>query len=481
MTLLQKTIIFVFTLTSFLKAEELKLSNNELSYIHTNSARVAMLPDFPPFSIYKNNVLKGFSYDILELISKKSGLQLTYIINTGPKNIENFKEKKVDIILAHFNTTQNSSQEKNYPNIKALNELKLENLKKTDFQFTIEKENNTLHSILSKGLDSINQLQWGQLKTKWLSVSSNTIQNNLEKKETAVKFEQGMDYTFIRNILIFISFIIVYFVYKHVVLKQYNQRLEHRVKEEVRKRREKERQMLHQSRLAQMGELISMVAHQWKQPLNSIAATTINIQTHIELEKFDLTEVEQRKKFILFLNKEFNKIELFTHTLSDTMDDFTNFYKPHKNSELLQIHSAIQIALTIIQSSLKSNDIKLVEDYNSNSKLPLYQNELVQVILNLIKNSQDNFKEKNTQNPTITITTQDVKNGITLEIRDNGSGIEEEIIDQIYDPYFSTKKEKKGTGLGLYMSKIIIEEHHKGKFYTKEHKKGIGFIMFIPK
>ena len=794
---LQNIVILLLIITSVLNASKLTLSNGELSYINTQKIKVAMLPDFPPFSIYENNEIKGFSYDILQLISKKSGLQFEYIVNKWPKNIKDFKEKRVDIIDAisfkesrvsftnytkpyheapliifsrkelnsytslhslknkklgmtknifykkaieelnlfeiveytsfqeklkalafgevdiifgHLHSTQNSIQKKGYTNIKALDELKLNNLKKTDLRFGVVKENKILHSILSKSLESIDDRQWKKLTEKWLSVYENpsknsavkmvtltsnekdflknkeincvltgswapfqlqssgklegiaidywdviskhaniysicqkmdtftqvlnsiknktaditistTItkdrlsyanftksyisyplsivtrntegfisntsylenkkvavgrgysayeilksqypniefihtkntrdalklvskgeayavvdilpvlshhigksgftdlkisgttefnfnmrimvrddypqlvsilnksidlltqeeRNNIGKKWTSIKFEQSIDYTFVRNILIIIALIIVYFVYKHILLKRYNQTLELRVQEEVKKSREKERQMLHQSRLAQMGELLSMIAHQWTQPINSIAATTINMQTHIELEKFDLDDVKQRKEFINFLNKEFDKIELFTHTLADTMEDFRNFYKPNKKSELLQINSAINIALTIIQSSLKNNNIKLIEVYQSNSQLLLYKNELVQVFLNLLKNSQDNFKEQKIENPKISIITQDLEDGITIEVRDNGSGIQEEVIDQIYDPYFSTKEDKKGTGLGLYMSKIIVEEHHKGKFYTKKHDDGVSFVIFIPK
>jgi signal transduction histidine kinase len=281
-------------------------------------------------------------------------------------------------------------------------------------------------------------------------------------------------------IILFIAIVILFFLYKHSLLKKYNLELEQRVKNEVDKNRIKDRHMLHQSRLAQMGEMTSMIAHQWRQPLNAIAATSVNIQTHLELDKFDLSIEKGKNDFIEFSNNEFNNIDLYIGTLSEILDDFRNFYKPTKKAELLEIQTPISMALRIVNSSLNENNVTLIQEHDSNIKLNIFKNEFTQVIINLIKNSQDSFIENNTKNPEITIKTKDIKDAISIEIIDNGSGIKDEIIDKIFSPYFSTKSEKNGSGLGLYMSKIIIEEHHNGKFYLKKNINGISFVMIIP-
>ena len=238
-------------------------------------------------------------------------------------------------------------------------------------------------------------------------------------------------------------------------LQNYTDDLNKQIKEEVEKNRKKDQQILNQSRLAQMGEMISMIAHQWRQPLAAISSTTINLQMKLLLDTFDLSTKEESKEY---LKEQLSKIEDYVQNLTTTIDDFRDFYKPNKESIVTTFENVVKKALNIIKSSLDSHDIKLTFEYKSKNKLKLYENEMVQVILNILKNTQDNFIEKKIINPEIKITI--TKNSIT--ICDNGGGVPDDIIENIFDPYFSTKDEKNGTGLGLYMSKIIVQDHHKG-------------------
>jgi signal transduction histidine kinase len=132
--------------------------------------------------------------------------------------------------------------------------------------------------------------------------------------------------------------------------------------------------------------------------------------------------------------------------------------------------------LDIVHLSLKYVNIKVVTDFKSNINISTYTNEIKQVLLNIIKNSEDILIDKNIKNPQIDIKTYQN----TIEISDNGGGIPEDIIDKIFDPYFSTKRKKDGTGLGLYMSKIIIEEHCGGKLSVKNNKNGAAFTIDLP-
>lgn len=162
-------------------------------------------------------------------------------------------------------------------------------------------------------------------------------------------------------------------------------------------------------------------------------------------------------------------------TLTTTIDDFRNFYKQDKASVETTFETLIHKALHIIQTSLINDNVEIESFYDSQERLKLYDSEMMQVILNILKNAQDNFKERQTKNPKITIRTH--QRGVT--ICDNGGGVAEEIVEKIFDPYFSTKSSKNGTGLGLYMSKTIVEEHHHGKLTLKNLDNGACFEIAV--
>ncbi|MDF1875355.1 ABC transporter substrate-binding protein [Sulfurimonas sp. SAG-AH-194-I05] len=257
----------------------------------------------------------------------------------------------------------------------------------------------------------------------------------------------------------------------YLKLEQLNSSLELRIDHEIQNNREKDKKLFAQSRLAQMGEMISMIAHQWRQPLGAISTTAANLEMKLELEYFDLNskkgQEEQSEYFLLKLGK----IEDFVINLSQTINDFRNFYKPNKVHVEDSLKSIVKKSLAIIESSLDNDTIKLYEEYDEAEKFAMYDSELMQVVLNIFKNAQDNFREKKMSMPQIFIKIK----GKNLFISDNGGGIPEAIMEKIFDPYFSTKSAKNGTGLGLYMSKTIIEEHHNGKLHVQNKDKGVCF------
>ncbi len=264
-------------------------------------------------------------------------------------------------------------------------------------------------------------------------------------------------------------------------LRVLNESLEKRVKEEIAKNIQTQQQMVQQSRLAQMGEMISMIAHQWRQPLSAISATSIDLRMKFMLDEYDIVNKPQNyAKCTAYFDGQLSSIEEYIQTLTVTIDDFRNFYKPDKESKIIQIQEPIQKALNIIKASIIANGVEVKETFNSTKEIDVYDSELMQVFLNILKNAQDNFKEKGTKNPQISIRTSDTKENIKIEFCDNGGGIPKSIAEKIFDPYFSTKDEKNGTGLGLYMSKTIIEEHHQGKLYLENRDAGVCFIMELP-
>ena len=234
---------------------------------------------------------------------------------------------------------------------------------------------------------------------------------------------------------------------------------------DLTKVKEKDRQLLQQSRLAQMGEMISMIAHQWRQPLAAISVTSSNLSLKVMLDDIDNDEFE----------KELALISDYSQHLSKTIDDFRGFFKEDKQMEITSLDSIVNSTLSITKISIENKNIKLVTTLDSKNEFETYPSELKQVLLNLIKNAEDILLENKTKNPQITIQTKDN----TLIVKDNAGGVPKDIIDKIFDPYFSTKKEKDGTGLGLYMSKTIIEEHCNGELSVTNDDFGALFKIII--
>jgi len=264
---------------------------------------------------------------------------------------------------------------------------------------------------------------------------------------------------------------------KTLELKGLNASLEERIEEAISDLQQKEKLLRQQSRHAQMGEMIAMIAHQWRQPLSAISATAFSIIVKSKRKKFDLSTPQAQNIHLEYLEKNLESIQGYVQFLSQTIDDFRNFFKPEKFKEYCLINHLTDKALQIIEIPMQNNNITIKTKLDSVQSVKLFKNEITQVILNILKNSEDNFMEKKVSGGEILIYTYDQEKSIILEISDNGGGIKEEIIEKIFDPYFSTKKEKNGTGLGLHMSKVIIEEHNHGKLKVENRDKGVCFII----
>ena len=235
--------------------------------------------------------------------------------------------------------------------------------------------------------------------------------------------------------------------------------------------KEQSAQMIKQSRMAQMGELLSMIAHQWRQPLSSIAAIASAIQIKISLASDDVLD----EGYSQYLNSQMEDIGSFTQSLSNTIDDFRTLYKPDKIMKYSHLHDPIDRALKLLEMSFSKDKIRIEKDYTTTLCLLMHENEVMQVLLNILKNAEDNFIEKNIKDPLITIRTSIGDFSANILVCDNGGGIKDDVINKIFDPYFSTKGEKNGTGLGLYMSKIIIEQHHQGSLSAYNTDEGTCF------
>ena len=252
-----------------------------------------------------------------------------------------------------------------------------------------------------------------------------------------------------------------------------------RLKEEIQENVKNQKIIETQSRFAAMGELINMIAHQWRQPLASIGTASFNLKNKLLSKRYDLETKEGRQEQSEFFIKKLDEIELYVQNLTTTIDDFRNFYKSDKKLINTNITHPIENALKMVENNLRENDIVLELDLKSKKQINIYENEIMHVFINMLKNAQDKFLEKDIDNRKIEIKTLDLENTIKIDIYDNGGEIKEENINVIFEPYFSTKKEKNGTGIGLYMSKIIIEKNHKGKLCVYNKDGGVCFSIIL--
>jgi len=519
------------------------LTLDEQVYLNTKKTlKVCTNPNWTPIEFIENNKPQGISIDTLKIISKHLKLPLEFIKTSSWSQSQEFlKERKCDILPSAIKTVQRtkyanftkpylnydlaivtkndkplvsnldsiikktmarkkgsgliSKLKIRYPKIKIIetkgyeeafqkvsngevyftiatlpvlsyykNKLRLNNLQiagytkmKYHLSIAVRNDDIVLLNILNKELNKID------ISTK----------NLIYEKWTRKQVEFKTDYTLLWQLgllFIIILIIILFFNIKQRKLKeeviQLNKTLETKIKIEVEKNRQKDKQLLYQNRRAQMGEMINMIAHQWRQPLTAISSTSASIKLKVKLKKLDDNTAIELADKILYYSKH----------LSSTINDFRDFFHDKKEKQNVTYNELIEDVLKIIRPSLENKHIKLVQELDSQTVLCTHPNEVKQVILNLIKNAEDALVEQEIENPVITIKTYEN----ILLVKDNAGGIKDTIINKIFDPYFSTKKNKDGTGLGLYMSKTIIHEHCGGSLDVTNDEQGAVFTVKLP-
>jgi ABC-type amino acid transport substrate-binding protein/nitrogen-specific signal transduction histidine kinase len=332
---------------------------------------------------------------------------------------------------------------------------------KIDKSFGVTNREPLLLSIFNKSIDDISQLERQNIENAWLSIK-------VDKQFDYTRFIQLM------SVALVIIFILLFFYFKQKILHKriqlLNDTLEKRVKQEVAKNIKHQIIMMHQSKLAQMGEMIQNIAHQWRQPLAQINSCVLLIDGILVKNKMDSDLIEDRLL----------EIESLTEYMSKTIEDFQNFCHPNKQKTTFTVLDAIAKSHSIVKGLIHTHHIKIDIDIEDTLSCHGYLDELQQAILALVHNAVDALVTNAIESPTISIKAYKKDSSIIIKVQDNARGIADEFLEKIFDPYFTTKNKSQGTGLGLYMAKTIIESGLEGTIRVVNKPDGACFSIEIP-
>jgi len=247
-------------------------------------------------------------------------------------------------------------------------------------------------------------------------------------------------------------------------LRALNNSLEKKIKTEVENSRKKDQIMFQQARLASLGEMLQNIAHQWRQPLGALTMIIQSFQSKFLSGKLNEEFIESRVEDAGVLAK----------NMSDTLEDFRTFFDPNKNHKQFSIKKVIEKSLDLTKYQLERDGVKVFFLMNEDIEIYGFENELTHVILNLINNSKDALCENEIDEKSIRIIVKPTAKNVIINVIDNAGGIKSDIMAKVFDPYFTTKHKSIGTGIGLYMSKQMVEKHMNGKISCKniQHKMG---------
>jgi len=274
--------------------------------------------------------------------------------------------------------------------------------------------------------------------------------------------------------LVLLLMLIFYFIYKNAInqreLISLNKSLHQEVEDKVNELRKQEEMILLQNRFSEMGQMISMIAHQWRQPLNALAVLNQTIILKYTRGKLD-------EKIMEYFEKSSQKQ---IDQMSQSINDFRDFFKPDKGEEKFLLNTLINHTIELVKPLLNQEKILIAFDATEEYSMVGYPNEFGQALLNILNNAKDALSTKAIEHAKIQIELKSEEDRVIITIGDNAGGIPNDSIDKIFEPYFSTKSEKNGTGLGLYMSKLIIQKHMGGAISVSNGSEGALFKIVLP-
>ena len=243
------------------------------------------------------------------------------------------------------------------------------------------------------------------------------------------------------------------------------------LQKKIKKIKEKQQILIQNSKMASMGEMIANIAHQWRQPLNSLSALhTVLMMDYEDNGRLTQEEIAQFKE----------ESSQYIHKMSSTIDDFRNFFSPTKEKEQFVVSDAIKESIKFVKDSYLDSNVELIDrTQDGDTQMRSYKNELMQVIMILLNNSRDAVVCNKIEKPQVTVDLLHRDEKIEIRIKDNGGGIDDDIMDRIFEPYFTTKFKSDGTGVGLYMSKMIIADSIGGELVLENDDDGVLATLIL--
>lgn len=329
-----------------------------------------------------------------------------------------------------------------------------------ELAFAFRDDWKTLAAISDKVLTSITPAEYEEIHGRWLVMEHDT----------------PINYRLVWGIAAFVAILFILIAYKNrrldVLVRQrtdelesFNQRLQDEIEKAVEKNRKQEKLLMQQAKMAEIGSMLESIAHQWRQPLNILGLS----MTRLSLS-CSMGGAQEASKVIEIA-------ETQIQYMSQTIDDFRNFFKQDRSQIPVNIDAMINDVEALLGPLLMRRRISVKREIDPTIEALVYPNELKQVLINLINNAREAIEQHKGADRVITIRCESDNNYCTISIEDTGGGIPPAIIDKIFDPYFTTKFESQGTGIGLYMAKMIIEKHFLGKLNVHNTPKGACFTI----
>ena len=451
--------ILSFAVNSLERQEYLNFTKPffNLPLVIASDIHTPFIEDIEKIKNQKFGIVKGYAYETI-LKVKYPNLQLVPVQNIE-EGLELVKKGQIFGFIDNLATVGYHIQNDYIGQLKIsgkFNEI-------WDLGIGTRNDEPILNTIFEKVTNDISSNHLQQITNKWIPI------------EYQKEFDYKLLYELLAVILVLTSIGIIF--YRDYLLKKLNAQLNEKIKIEIEKNEEKNRILIQQSRMASMGEMLENIAHQWRQPLSTISVAA--------------SGMEIKKEFSTLSDKEFfeaiDHIKKSTQYLSNTIDDFRSFFSKNKKTSLIDISDTIEKSLELMGNSFLHHKINLVKNLKSIETTSL-ENELIQVLMNILVNAKDALRHTVSAEKYIFIDVEEKDNQIVIQVKDNAGGIDNDIIDKIFEPYFTTKHQFNGTGIGLYMSKLLMEKHLKGELTVKNveytfmdnNYKGALFEVILP-
>ncbi|MEA1915557.1 MAG: DUF3365 domain-containing protein [Campylobacterota bacterium] len=412
--------------------------------------------------------IKNISDDFTEMLGERIRI---HTVSDRPRNLDNKANTQELAVIKYFNENKDKKsyfyklEDDSYYYAKPLyitNHCLKCHGKKENAPLTIQQRYDTAYDYML-----------GELR----GITSITV----HKEDTINKLDENYLRSVKAAIIVYILFLLsIYFLIRIIVKnkEEYTRNLEDKIIEEVRKSKEIEKQLFQSEKMAAMGEMIGNIAHQWRQPLSVISAAATG--TKLQKELGVLTDEG--------LNDNLTNINTNAQYLSETINDFRNFIKGDRQSLLFNVKEQFDSFLHLVDGSVTNHHIKVMVDNQDEIYINGYPNELIQCFINIFNNAKDVLTLIDQKNRLFFISSKRIDNDIIIVFKDNAGGIPQDILPKIFDPYFTTKHQSTGTGLGLHMTYNLIVDGMNGTIkasnveYSYENKKYVGaqFMITLP-